>query len=112
MSLIVWVACGFVSMLGALAYAELGTMIPRCLHPTNTFVKNPLLQFWGRVRLLHGGFRPLPRLHVQLGLHNDHQTQSGQIITDQTIVDIIFIFIIIISFTAGDHLHEFRSLFS
>ena len=29
MSLIVWVACGFVSMLGALAYAELGTMIPR-----------------------------------------------------------------------------------
>ena len=37
MSLIVWVACGFVSMLGALAYAELGTMIPRLvillLHP-------------------------------------------------------------------------------
>ena len=77
MSLIVWVACGFVSMLGALAYAELGTMIPRCLHSTNTFAKNPLLQFWGRIRLLHGGFRSLPRLHVQLGLHHDYQTQPG-----------------------------------
>ena len=29
MSLIVWTACGLVSMFGALAYAELGTMIPR-----------------------------------------------------------------------------------
>jgi L-type amino acid transporter 9 len=30
MSLVVWTACGVVSMFGALAYAELGTMIPRC----------------------------------------------------------------------------------
>ena len=29
MSLLVWTACGIVSMFGALAYAELGTMIPR-----------------------------------------------------------------------------------
>ena len=29
MSLVVWTACGVVSMFGALAYAELGTMIPR-----------------------------------------------------------------------------------
>ena len=42
MSLIVWVACGFVSMLGALAYAELGTMIPRCLQPSNIFLKKNL----------------------------------------------------------------------
>ena len=50
MSLIVWVACGFVSMLGALAYAELGTMIPRLvlfsyassstLHPRQSVTKS------------------------------------------------------------------------
>ncbi len=33
MSLCVWTACGFVSMLGALSYAELGTMITRYTKP-------------------------------------------------------------------------------
>ena len=44
--MIVWVACGFVSMLGALAYAELGTMIPRlppCCHLLFHFL--PLCHF-------------------------------------------------------------------
>ena len=40
MSLVVWTACGVVSMFGALAYAELGTMIPRCVKCENTFPKH------------------------------------------------------------------------
>ena len=40
MSLVVWTACGVVSMFGALAYAELGTMIPRCVKCENTVPKH------------------------------------------------------------------------
>ena len=56
MSLIVWVACGFVSMLGALAYAELGTMIPRLL----LFVQNLCLNFPPLSHFLSPPFSPLP----------------------------------------------------
>ena len=57
MSLIVWVACGFVSMLGALAYAELGTMIPRLvlfsyassstLHPRQSVTRSVIVSVGG-----------------------------------------------------------------
>ena len=67
----------------------------------------PPPQLWSRVRLLHGGFWALPCLYVQLGLHHDHQTQSGGI----TII-VIVVIIIIIHVTAGDHLHELCSLLS
>jgi len=63
-----------------------------CLHvgrPCLRRVGHHDSQFWGRVRLLHGGFRSLPRLHVQLGLHHDHQTQP-----------------------VGDHLYELCRLLS
>lgn len=47
--LIVWAACGFISLLGALCFAELGTVIPRSggeyVYLYETFSK--LHKFWG-----------------------------------------------------------------
>ncbi|KAG5887524.1 hypothetical protein JTB14_022136 [Gonioctena quinquepunctata] len=49
MCLVVWVSCGIISLLGALAYSELGTLVPRSGSEYAYFVDsfNPLHKFWG-----------------------------------------------------------------
>ncbi|XP_066250224.1 b(0,+)-type amino acid transporter 1-like [Euwallacea similis] len=51
MCAVVWVICGFVSLLGALAFAELGTVIPRSGAEYAYFMDSfgPLHNFWGRL---------------------------------------------------------------
>ncbi|KAL3283898.1 hypothetical protein HHI36_018067 [Cryptolaemus montrouzieri] len=51
MCLIVWTVCGVVSLLGALAFAELGTVIPRSGAEYAYFVDSfgPLHKFWGNL---------------------------------------------------------------
>ncbi|XP_063911416.1 b(0,+)-type amino acid transporter 1-like [Zophobas morio] len=51
MCLIVWTACGIISMFGALAFAELGTIIPRSGAEYSYYMDSfgPLHKFWGRL---------------------------------------------------------------
>nr|XP_023029682.1 b(0,+)-type amino acid transporter 1-like isoform X1 [Leptinotarsa decemlineata] len=49
MCLVTWIACGMISLLGALAYSELGTLVPRSGSEYAYFVDSfsPLHRFWG-----------------------------------------------------------------
>ncbi|XP_060534790.1 b(0,+)-type amino acid transporter 1-like isoform X2 [Cylas formicarius] len=51
MAIVVWTVCGLVSLLGALAFAELGTVIPRSGAEYAYFMDSfgPLHPFWGRL---------------------------------------------------------------
>ncbi|CAH1982054.1 unnamed protein product [Acanthoscelides obtectus] len=51
MCLVVWVTCGLISLLGALAYAELGPLVPRSGSEYAYFVDSfgPLHKFWGHL---------------------------------------------------------------
>ncbi|CAG9821866.1 unnamed protein product, partial [Phaedon cochleariae] len=51
MCLVVWTACGMISLLGALAYSELGTLVPRSGSEYAYFVDSfgPLHKFWGNL---------------------------------------------------------------
>nr|CAH7757669.1 unnamed protein product [Callosobruchus chinensis] len=51
MCLIVWVTCGLISLLGALAYAELGPLVPRSGSEYAYFVDSfgPVHKFWGHL---------------------------------------------------------------
>ncbi|RZC22676.1 b(0,+)-type amino acid transporter 1-like, partial [Asbolus verrucosus] len=51
MCLLVWIICGIVSLLGALAFAELGTVVPRSGAEYAYFIDSfgPLHKFWGQL---------------------------------------------------------------
>lgn len=51
MCIIVWTVCGVISLLGALAYAELGTLVPRSGSEYAYFIDSfgPLHKFWGNL---------------------------------------------------------------
>ena len=134
MSLIVWVACGFVSMLGALAYAELGTMIPRLvilllhykasltpttslsllfpsllLFPSTYFYSTifPLPSSGAEYAYFMEAFGPFPAyMFSWVSTMIIKPSQVGRSSSAQTVT------IIIISISVGDHLHELRRLLS
>ena len=134
MSLIVWVACGFVSMLGALAYAELGTMIPRLviillnykasltpttslsllfpsllLFPSTHFYSTifPLPSSGAEYAYFMEAFGPFPAyMFSWVSTMIIKPSQVGLSSSTQTVT------IIIISISVGDHLHELRRLLS
>ncbi|XP_056635372.1 b(0,+)-type amino acid transporter 1-like isoform X2 [Diorhabda carinulata] len=49
MCIVVWLSCGIISLLGALAYSELGTLVPRSGSEYAYFMDSfgPLHKFWG-----------------------------------------------------------------
>ncbi|CAG9856952.1 unnamed protein product [Phyllotreta striolata] len=51
MCLVVWTSCGLISLLGALAYSELGTLVPRSGSEYAYFIDSfgPLHKFWGHL---------------------------------------------------------------
>ncbi|XP_072378552.1 b(0,+)-type amino acid transporter 1-like isoform X1 [Diabrotica undecimpunctata] len=51
MCMVVWVSCGLISLLGALAYSELGTLVPRSGSEYAYFIDSfgPLHKFWGHL---------------------------------------------------------------
>ena len=71
----------FFTILGALAYAELGTMIQSSgaeysyfmVIECPDFVLGDNFQSMATLSDFSGGFRSVSRLHVQLGLYDDHK---------------------------------------
>ncbi|KRT85553.1 Amino acid permease, partial [Oryctes borbonicus] len=51
MCIIIWAVCGIISLLGALAFAELGTVVPRSGAEYAYFIDSfgPLHKFWGNL---------------------------------------------------------------
>ncbi|CAH1107555.1 unnamed protein product [Psylliodes chrysocephalus] len=51
MCIVVWASCGVISLLGALAYSELGTLVPRSGSEYAYFIDSfgPLHKFWGHL---------------------------------------------------------------